>query len=58
MENDDEYSAREISVEVNDEPKEPVQKKMRELKSSVRRYFKKNGRGKGVEVAIYRGCTT
>ncbi|KAH0708975.1 hypothetical protein KY284_010402 [Solanum tuberosum] len=53
---DDEYSAHETSVGVS-ESKESPQKKLRQLKSSVWRYFKKIGRDKnGVEKAIYRGC--
>ncbi|KAH0635744.1 hypothetical protein KY289_035659 [Solanum tuberosum] len=56
MEDDDEYSAHETSVEVS-ESKESPQKKVRQLKSSVWRYFKKIGRDKnGVEKAICRGC--
>jgi len=56
MEDDDECSAHETSVGVN-ESKESPQKKLRQLKSSVWRYFKKIGRDKnGVEKAIYRGC--
>ncbi|KAG5624378.1 hypothetical protein H5410_009596 [Solanum commersonii] len=56
MEDDDEYSAHETSVGVS-ESKESPQKKVRQLKSSVWRYFKKIGRDKnGVEKAICRGC--
>ncbi|TMW97444.1 hypothetical protein EJD97_005523 [Solanum chilense] len=56
MEEEDECSAHETSVGVN-ESKEPPQKKMRQLKSSVWRHFKKIGRDKdGVEKAICRGC--
>ncbi|KAK6794022.1 hypothetical protein RDI58_007475 [Solanum bulbocastanum] len=56
MENDDECSAHETSVGVN-ESKESPQKKLRQLKSSVWRYFKKIGSDKDrVEKAICRGC--
>ncbi|XP_049358705.1 zinc finger BED domain-containing protein RICESLEEPER 2-like [Solanum verrucosum] len=56
MGDDDECSAHETSVGVN-ESKESPQKKLRQLKSSVWRYFKKISRDKnGVEKAICRGC--
>ncbi|XP_015158388.1 zinc finger BED domain-containing protein RICESLEEPER 4-like [Solanum tuberosum] len=56
MEDDDECSAHETSVGVN-ESKESPQKKLRQLKSSVWRYFKKISRNKNeVKKAICRGC--
>uniref|UniRef100_A0A3Q7FIQ1 BED-type domain-containing protein n=1 Tax=Solanum lycopersicum TaxID=4081 RepID=A0A3Q7FIQ1_SOLLC len=56
MEDEDECSAHETSVGVN-ESKEPPKNKMRKLKSSIWRHFKKIGRDKErVEKAMCRGC--